>query len=310
MAAILSGFAAIAVLIVAGLIIQRTLPEPFPLVRTVRLPASVRTAEAVFTDSQRVSDNTPVYWVNRSRDRAVLHGYDIVTRKTATVAFRPSARHGKTSYDIGYWLPLRVPALFEIQQGTHRLYVTVRRSDNGEVIRRYSRALEAPGPDVDRSFSIASYNAPRSDLFIVDRGPATTRVRLSILSGESGFQEQAFGTYLPLRGLKPNRWSLEVGELAGKTDAAGREVTPRPDIVLFERDPGREHTNLKVLAGEDTYEGFAYQRDIDEPGDLPPSRIFLQGSWLGAPSVFEVVPEEPGGPLLKIFNIQPPAGYL
>lgn len=310
MAAILSGIAAIVVLVVAGLIIQRTLPEPFPLVRTVRLPASVSNAEAVFTDSQRVSDNTPVYWVNRLGNTAVLHTFDIVTRKTTAVRFRPSPRRGKTSYDIGYWQPLRVPALFEIQQGSHRLFVTVRRSDNGAVVHRYERALEAPSPDTDRSFSIASYNAPRSDLFVVDRGPATTRVHLSILSGESGFQEQAFGTYLPLRGLKPNRWSLEIGELAGKTDAAGNEVTPRPDIILFERDPGREHTNLKVLAGEDTYEGFAYQRDIDEPGDLPASRILLQGSWLGAPSVFEVAPEEPGGPLLKIFNIQPPAGYL
>ncbi|MDX6609357.1 MAG: hypothetical protein QOF85_1282 [Solirubrobacterales bacterium] len=309
-AAILSGVIAIAVLVVAGLIVQRTLPEPFQLVRTVRLPASVASAEAVFTDSQRVSDNTPVYWVNRSGSTAELRGFDIVTRKTTVTRFRPSARHGKTYYDIGYWLPLRVPALFEIQQGAHRLYVAVRRSDSGTVIHRYSRALEAPGKGVDRSFSIASYNAPRSDLFIIDRGPATSRVRLSILSGESGFQVQAYGTYLPLRGLRPNRWSLEIGELAGKANAAGREVTPRPDIVLFERDPGREHTNLKVLAGEDTYEGFAYQRDIDEPGNLPASRIFLQGSWLGAPSVFEVAPEAAGGPLLKIFNIQPPAGYL
>ncbi|HEU4737256.1 MAG TPA: hypothetical protein VFS48_09565 [Solirubrobacterales bacterium] len=310
MPAILSGLAAIVVLVVAGLIIQRTLPEPFQLVRTQRLPASVATAEAVFTDSQRVSDNTPLYWINRSGDAAVLHGFDIVTRKTTATRFRPSARPGKTYYDIGYWLPLRVPALFEVQQGDHRLYVTVRRSDDGGVIRRYSRALEAPPPDVDRSFSIATYDAPRSDLFIVDRGPATTRVRLSILSGESGFQEQAYGTYLPLRGLRPSRWSLEIGELAGKADAAGREVTPRPDIILFERDPGRQHTSLKVLAGEDTYAGFAYQRDIDEPGDLPTSRVLLQGSWLGAPSVFEVIPQEPGGPLLKIFYIQAPAGYL
>ncbi len=310
MAAILSGIAALAVLVVAGLIIQRTLPEPFQLVRTMPLPASVSGADAVFTDSQRVSDNTPVYWVDRDGDTAVLHGFDIVTRETTATRFRPSPGRGKTFYDIGYWLPLRVPALFEIQQGAHRLYVTVRRSDNGAVIRHYRRAIEAPAAGVERSFSIASYDAPRSDLFIIDRGLATTRVRLSILSGESGFQEQAYGTYLPLRGLRPNRWSLEIGELAGKADAAGREITPRPDIILFERDPGREHTNLKVLAGEDTYEGFAYQRDIDEPGDLPRSRILLQGSWLGAPSVFEILPEAPGGPRLKIFNIQAPAGYL
>jgi oligosaccharide repeat unit polymerase len=309
-AAILSGIVAIAVLIVAGLIVQRTLPEPFQLGLAIRLPASISAADAVFTDSQRVSDNTPIYWVNRSGKAAELHGFDIITHKTTAARFHPSTRSGKTYYDVGYWLPLRIPALFEIQQGTHRLYVTVRRSDSGAVIHRYSRALEAPGPGVDRSFSIASYNAPRSDLFIIDRGPVTSRVRLSILSGESGFQEQAYGSYLPLRGLLPSGWSLEIGELAGKANAVGQEVIPRPDIVLFERDPSREHTNLKVLAGEDTYEGFAYQRDIDEPGDLPASRIFLQGSWLGAPSVFEVIQRAPGGPLLKIFNIQAPAGYL
>ena len=309
-AAILSGIAAIAVLVVAGLIVQRTLPEPFQLGLAMRLPASISSAEAVFTDSQRVSDNTPIYWVNRSGETAELHGFDIVTHQTTTARFHPSARSGKTYYDVGYWLPLRIPALFEIKQGAHRLYVTVRRSDSGAVIRGFSRALDAPGKGVDRSFSIASYNAPRSDLFIIDRGPVTSRVRLSILSGESGFQEQAYGSYLPLRGLRPSGWSLEIGELAGKADTGGREVIPRPDIILFERDPGREHTNLKVLAGEDTYEGFAYQRDIDEPGDLPASRIFLQGSWLGAPSVFEVIRRAPAGPLLKIFNVQAPAGYL
>ena len=308
--AILSGLAAVAVLLVAGLIIQRTLPEPFPLVRTMPLPASVAHADAVFTDSQRAYDNTQIYWVNQSGPTVRLSRFDPVTQKTEITRFRPSDQPGATYYDIGYWTRLRVPALFEIQQAAHHIFITVRRSDNGAPIGNYSRDLDAPGPGVDRSFGIASFDAPRSDLFIVDRGLATIRARLSILSGESGFNRQIYGTYLPFRGLRPNHWSLEVGELAGKTFANGREAKPRPDLILLERAPTREHTNLKVIPGEDSFNGFAYQRDIDEPGDLPRSRIFLQGSWLGAPAIFEVEPEARGGPKLKIFDIQPPAGYL
>ena len=309
--AILSGLAAILVLLVAGLIIQRTLPEPFPLVRTMRLPASVARADAVFTDSQRVSDNTAVWWVNRSGRTASLRSFDPATEETQLDArFRPSTRSGATYYDIGYWQPLRVPALFEIRQAPKRLYVSVRRADTGALVKGYSTPITAPDPGIDRSFEIASFDAPRSDLFIVDRGLATTRVRLAILSGESGFKRQVFGTYLPFRGLRPRRWSVGIGELAGKTFPNGHQAKPRPDILLLERDPGREHTSLKVIAGEESYEGFSYQRDIDEPGDLPPSRIFLQGSYSGAPSIFEVAPEAAGGPQLKVFDIQAPAGFL
>jgi hypothetical protein len=310
-AAILSGLAAIVVLLGAGLVIQRTLPEPFPLARTMKLPQSVARADAVFTDSQRVSDNTPVWWVNRSGRDVALRSFDPASEESQLDArFRPSGLPGTTYYDIGYWNPLRVPALFEIQQAPKRLYVTVRRSDTGVAIAHYSTPIAAPSLGVDRSFEIASLNAPRSDLFIVDRGLSSSRVRLSILSGESGFSHQAFATYLPFRGLRPNRWSLGVGELAGKTLANGEEATPRPDLFLLERDPGRAHTNLKVLAGEESYKGFSYQRDIDEPGDLPPSRTFLQGAWQGAPAIFEVAPEVPGGPQLRIFDIQAPAGLL
>jgi hypothetical protein len=310
-AAIASGLAAIVVLLVAGLIVQRTLPEPFPLVRTMPLPGSIAHAQTVFSDSGRGSDNTLVYWTNRSGRMVTLNAFDPLTRKTKRTSFRSSGLPGKTYYDIGGWLPMSIPAIFEIQQAPKKLFVTVRRSDNGAPIHRYSRTLMAPKPGVDRSFEIASYNAPRADLFIVDRGLATSRARLSILSGETGFRGQTYGTTLPFRGAKPNRWSLGVGELAGKETLPGHKpATPRPDLFLLERDPGQEHTNLKVLAGEENYGGISYQRDIDEPGDLPASRIFLQGSWIGAPSIFEVVPNGPDGPELKIFDIQPPAGYL
>lgn len=309
--AVLSGIAAIVVLLVAGLIVQRTLPEPFQLTRTMKLPPSIADAEAIFTDSQRVSENTSVWWVNRYGGAVALRSFDPSTQTTAIQArFRTPNLPGTTHYDIGSWIPLRMAALFEIRQAPKRLYVTVRRSDDGLPVGRYSLPIEAPDPGLLRSYAIASFDEPRSDLLIVDRGPATTRVRLGIFSGESGFKLRAFGTYLPFRGLRPNLWSLEVGELAGGSSDDGSSVTPRPDLILLERDPDRQHTNLKVVPGEGAYEGFAYQRDIEEPGDLPASRVFLQGSWHGAPSLFEVAPEAPGGPLLKIFDIQPPAGFL
>jgi hypothetical protein len=310
-AAIISGILAVAVLLIAGVIIQRTLPEPFQLSRTMSLPSSLTRAAAIFTDSQRVSDNTPVWWISRARGTRVLSSFDPATQKAQVDArFHAIRRPGATYYDIGYWNPLRVPALFEVQQAPKRLYVTVRRSDTGAAIAHYSTPIAAPPPGVYRSFEIGSLNAPRSDLYIVDRGPTTSRVRLSILSGESGFSRQAFATFLPFRGLGPRRWSIGLGELAGKTLASGKQATPRPDLFLLERDPGRAHTNLKVLPGEESFAGFAYQRDIDEPGDLPASRLFLQGAWQGAPALFEVIKHTPSGPELKIFDIQAPAGLL
>ncbi|HEX5375980.1 MAG TPA: hypothetical protein VFW48_07460 [Solirubrobacterales bacterium] len=309
-AAIVSGLAAIVVLLIAGLIIQRTLPEPFPLVKTMPLPRSIAQADSVFTDSGRGSDNTQVYWVSTRGRTARLHVFDPVSRRTRSTSFRTSGLPGKTYYDTGSWLPMSIPAIFEIQQAPKQIFVTVRRSDNGALVNRYSRTLGAPDPGVTRSFEIASYTAPRADLLIVDRGLATSRARISVLSGESGFRAQAYGTNLPFRGAKPDEWSLSVGELAGKTFPNGRVATPRPDLLLFERDPDRKHTNLKVIPGEENFGGISYQRDIDEPGGLPPTRLFLQGSWIGAPSVFEIVPDAAGGPLLKIFDIQPPAGLL
>ncbi len=312
-AAIISGLTAIAVLIVAGLAIQSTLPEPFPLVRTMRLPTSVANADAVFTDSQRASENTSVWWINRSDRTVALRRFDPSTEETElTARFRAPRLAGKTFYDVGVWTPMRVPALFEIRQASRRLYITVRKSVGGAAVAHYSQPIEAPGPGLYRSFGIATFSGPRSDLLIVDRGSTKTRVRLGILSGESGFKERIIGTYLPFRGLRPNRWSLEIGELAGGTLKNGETAKPRPDLILVERDPDRTHSSLDVIAGEGEvpYEGFAYQRDIDEPGDLPPSRFFLQGSWRGAPDLFEIAPEATGGPVLKIFDIQAPAGFL
>lgn len=309
--AILSGLAALVVLLIAGMIVQRTLPEPFQLTQTMQLPRSVAGADAIFSDSGRAYDNTPVWWVNRTGTTATLRYFDPATEEShLATRFRPVDLPGTTSYDTGYWNPLRVPVLFEFHQAPKRLYIFIRRSDNGAIARSYSVPIGTPGPGLHRSFEIASFGGPRGDLFSIDRGLDTTRVRLGVLSGESGFKTQAFGTYLPFRGLRPDEWSLGTGELAGKTFANGKQAPPRADVLLIERDPDREHANLKVLPGEEQFGGFAYQRDIEEPGDLPATRVFLQGSWRGAPSLFEVVPDSPDGPQLRIFDIQPPAGLL
>jgi hypothetical protein len=310
-AAIVCGVAAIVVLLVAGLIIQRTLPEPFKLSKTMHLPDSVARAEAVFGDSGRTYDNTLVWWVNRTGATATLRYFDPATERAHfATRFRPVGSAAATSYDTGFWAPVQGPALFEMRQAPKRLYIYVRRSDNGKIVRRYSTRIGAPAPGVDRFLEIASFGGPRSDLISIDRGLESSRVRLGVLSGESNFKIQAFGTYLPFRGLKPDHWSIGTGELAGKTLANGEQAPPRTDLMLIQRDPGREHADLKVLPGEEQFNGFAYQRDIDEPGDISARRTFLQGAWESAPSIFEIVPEAPGGPQLRIFDIQAPAGLL
>jgi hypothetical protein len=63
-AAMIAGAAAIAVLLVAGLAIQATLPDPYPVSSVKRLPASVAGARAIMTDGDHPSENTALWWVN------------------------------------------------------------------------------------------------------------------------------------------------------------------------------------------------------------------------------------------------------
>jgi oligosaccharide repeat unit polymerase len=311
-AAIVAGAAAIAILILAGLAIQATLPDPYPVLSTQRLPQSVADAEAVMTDGDHPGENSVVWWVDVKGDEVVLRGIDPSRPKEGFVAvnrFR-LADAELASFDVGIWPPLRGTALFVFRQRGDNLETMVRDVETNRTVERRTSTVGPPLPGTTRDLAMATYDGGRRpDLFIVDRNRTQARVGVRIISGERG--GQLLATTLPFRGLAPDEWSLDIGSVAaGTVDGESRSKVFRGDLALIQKDPDRAHANLKIMLGEDGYEGFAFQRDLDTSGDVAPSSVFMIGARAGATALYQIVPDAKGGPLLRVFSIEPPTGLL
>ncbi len=314
-AAALAGAGAIAVLLIVGLAIQATLPDPYPLVATKRLPASVASAQEVMTDGDHPGENSALWWVNRHGDRVTVRAVDpsrldegpiVVNRFTLPGAAR-------AHYDVGRWPPLRSTALFVFMQRGNNLETIVRNIETNRVYERLISTVGPPLPGAIRDLSVATWaSTDHPDLIIVDRNEKNARVRVRVLGGESGFRRQDLATTLPFRGLAPSEWSLDVGSIAAGQvgEEARKNPVYRTDIVLIQKDADRAHANLKAMLGEQGYNGFAFQRDLDIPGAVPPDSTFLLGTESGATSLYQVLPHTPRGPLLRVFSIEPITGLL
>jgi hypothetical protein len=314
-ALLIAGGLALVVLLSAGIAVQVTLPDPYPQISAERLPKSVATARAVMTNGDRPSDNTALWWLNadgRDADLSIFipAGPEQGTSLVSSFAMdAPDDAH----FDVSQWPPLRVEALFTIQQRGENLLTTVRRSTDGSV---YQRMLSTVGPPLrgsTRDYAIATYSGRIPDLFIVDRDVPDTRVRLRILSGETDFRQQIASISLPFQGIAPPDWSIDIGTIAGQAPGdLSRDTAEnmKADIAFFDRASDREHSALRVSLGEDNYQGFSFQRDLDTPGGVPAENLFLIGSEDSATVIYEVSPNAAGGPLLKAFAIQPAAGLL
>jgi hypothetical protein len=266
------------------------------------------------TNGDRPSDNAPLWWLNSAGNENALHAFVPAGPEQGTrliTSFRMDAPKS-TQFDISQWPPLRAEALFVIQQKGNNLLTTVRRTDDGSVYKRMISTVGPPFPGSTRDYAIATYSGRVPDLFIIDRDVKDTRVRLRILTGESGFRRQVLSTGLPFEGVAPPEWSLDVGSIASQapSDVSTGARNIRADITFFQRDPAREHTGLKVSLGEDNFQGFSFQRDLDTPGDVPGQNQFLIGAKDSATVIYQVCPRAKHGPLLKTFAIQPPAGLL
>lgn len=313
-AAMIAGAAAIAVLLVAGLAIQATLPDPYPVSSVKRLPASVASARAIMTDGDHPSENTPLWWVNVDGDEVTLRSADPSRLGEGPVveeSFR-LAGASSASFDVARWPPLRSTALFVIRQRGNDTETIVRDTERNEVYARFISTVSPPLPGATRDLSVATWaGRERPDLIIVDRNEQDARVRVRVLSGMSGFKRQLLATTLPFRGLAPSEWSLDVGSVAaGEAEDERKNPVYRADIALVQKDPDRAHANLKIMLGEDGYEGFDFQRDLDTSGTVAPDSVFMIGTEKGATSLYQVLPHTPRGPLLRVFSIEPPTGLL
>jgi hypothetical protein len=315
-AAAIAGLGAIAVLLIVGLAIQATLPSPYPLVKTKRLPASVASAQQVMTDGDHPSDNDAIWWVNRKGEQVTLRAVDPSRLDEGVLVkdqFRlPGAAGAK--YDVGRWPPLRSTALFIFIERGNNLETIVWDTEKNKVYERLTSTVPPPLPGATRDLAVATWaGTDHPDLIIIDRNEEDSRVRVRVLGGASGFKRQDLATSLPFRGLAPSEWSLDIGSIAAGApgeENTGKKPVYRADIALIQKDPDREHANLKVLLGEQGYEGFAFQRDLEIPGAVAPGSTFLIGSEAGATSLYQVLPHTPRGPLLRVFSIEPITGLL
>jgi oligosaccharide repeat unit polymerase len=312
---ILTGLGIAALLVVAGLIIQPLLPEPYPLLASVRLPAGVAGATEVMTNSDRPSDNEPIQWV-RARGPHTVDVYSQVPGRpnsevehVARLSIPQDAPRAK--FDVNYWYPWRAEALFSFEQRPHNLSITVSptwRSDGRPL--DFTAPLSEPPPGTVREFFVASWGGQRPDLFVITRGDPQSRPTLQILSGESGFRRQLYAARLPFRGLSPKTWSMQIAPIVGLPKTSEQRIFKgdRLDLVMIHHDPGEKHSMVHVLLGETGFEWDAIRRDLDDSGRVPPGTGFLIGSHQGATAIYEVQPRLPRGPHLRVYGLtNPPA---
>jgi oligosaccharide repeat unit polymerase len=312
---ILLGAGIAALLVVAGLIIQPLLPEPYPRLASVRLPAGVAGAPEAMTNSDRPADNEPIQWV-RPRGR---HGVDVYSQvpgrpnseveRVARLSIPQDASRAR--FDVSYWYPWRAEALFSFEQRPRNLSIAVSptwRSDGQP--QEFTAPLSEPPPGTVRELFVASWGGQRPDLFVITRGDPRSRPTLQILSGESGFRRQLYAARLPYRGLSPKTWSMQIAPIVGLPKKSEQRVFKgdRLDLVMIHHDPGEKHSMVHVLLGESGFEWDAIRRDLDDSGQVPPGTEFLIGSHQGATAIYEIQPHLPRGPHLWVYGLtNPPA---
>jgi len=312
---ILLGVGVAALLVVAGLIIQPLLPEPYPRIASARLPAGVAAATEVMTNSDRPNDNEPIQWV-RPRGPHTVDVYSQVPGKpgsavehVARLAIPQNASRAR--FDVSTWYPWRAEAVFSFEQRPRNLSITVSptwASDGHPV--SFTAPLSEPPAGTVREFFVASWGGQHPDLFAITRGDSQSRPTLQILSGESGFRRQLYATRLPYRGLSPKTWSMQVAPIVGLPKKSEQRIFKgdRLDLVMIDHDPGEKHSMVHVLLGESGFEWDAIRRDLDDSGQVPPGTEFLIGSHQGATAIYEIQPDLPRGPHLWVYGLtNPPA---
>lgn len=311
---VLAGLGIATLLVVSGLAIQRLLPEPYPLVASVRLPQSIARAVAVTTNSDLPNSNAELQWIKPHGRTVDLYAYQPgQSRHNGLLLARIPTPNGsrRTAFDVNYWPPWRAQALFSFQQQAQHLLITISptwRSDGSPV--HFLIPVSPPPKGDTRDEIIANWSGSKPDLFIITRNSSRSQALLQILSGESGFQRAVFSTRLPFRGLGPGTWSVDIGQLAAiPNDSTARIVKgQRPDLLLVHHDPSKKRSDVQVMLGETGFQWDAFQRDLDTPGSIPRTTEFLLGSHLGATAVYEVQ-RRSDGPRLRVFGLEPPPQF-
>jgi hypothetical protein len=253
---VLAAVGAVALLIVAAIVIGATLgtnPRQHAYPSVAVTPAGTLPAPAgqVVSNGDGTLDNEPLWTVRREPTAVTLTGYNLAGGKgwssNTQVRFPARIRPG-TRFDIAAWAG-ETRALFALRASQRTVDVEVW---GANAQRRVSFGT-ANEPSLfehgTRDVAIATYSGLLPDLFIIDRGVANERARLVVYSGESSFRVPILRTRLPVFGLSPRDWSLDVGRVA----------PGRPDVILFTRRGASGGPEVHLVSGTAGYNSFRLQ---------------------------------------------------
>lgn len=269
----------------------------------VAQPISSSRRLIVATDGDGPGDNGSLWLVDRRGRSASVSTLD-PTRSPAkrSRAVRVPVKQGTLGADVARWEPgTGQAALFTFARQRGGLYVRI--SSLGRKPRVLGQAL-APVPPPRRGahedYAISTWEGTRPDLFVIERGVRTERMRVRIYSGESGFSSILAETTLRFRGVDPKIWDVDVG----------RVTQPRPDLLLMARDKRRKRAEVHIASGEQNFQSFSYERELDLPAGLPRSYRYSYAVTRGTESFVGLDVRKPGKSKIQIVPLFKRAGEL
>jgi hypothetical protein len=310
--ALLLGVGTLAVLVITGLMIQRSLPEPIPESASGVLAGQIQTPAQVMTNGDLTTDNEPLYWVSPDPSGKLALSRREPTAEGQGTRLRtlPPTRREATGFDVADWPPFRDIALFRFDQRPRQLEITMMPSlvRQGRS-RRFVAPIALPENGTRMDYFVATWEGTKPDLFVINRGSGSERVLIRILSGESGFRKQLGTSRLPFRGLSPGEWSIDIGSVFPQANDSGIELD-LPDIVLVRHDPGKEYVDVQILLGETLFGSVAFQRDLELAGDFGSESRFPLGALMGSTAIYEIGPRSTAGDFrIGVFSLVPPVGF-
>lgn len=281
------GVAAVVAILAAAVVFGALGPdsEPAPtqaplLAITEQIPLGPGAREpekTIATDGDSPGDNTAIWSIGGEGREGVAERLDLSDTKPRRQDFRVNLGNPSPQrvLDIGEWATGTAVFDLRLERGGVRSRVLSLGPRRRVESRGFARL---PRPLVKREVAIATWSGPAPDLFVIDRGGARERVRITVFSGESGFVLPITTKRAPFKQLDPDEWTLDVGQLGGR----------RPSLVGFSRSgTGSGRPELHVLTGDSDFQEFVVQRPVDRPRSATLSRL-VTGLSLGRPSVFFV----------------------
>ena len=274
--------ALVAVAIVVNVTRSKRKSPPPPMLEvkaSFRLPRALRLdrSTVLSSNSDLLSDNEPLWALRRSGSglgvqRIAPTQSGRVRISSFMIALRGVGR--RATFDTTSWAG--VPAVAAMIQKRARIRVEVLSLQTQRKLAAGAAPVPRAAPGTTRDLFVATWSGSRPDLFVIDRGLTSERVRVQIFSGESGFRTSIDDVRLPVRGLPPRHWSVAL--------VTGNR--PTPDLLLINRAAPSRRVEVQALAGESGFQTFLLRARTVLPADPGGGLRFTAGSYLGAPGLY------------------------